>query len=71
MLLEKENAKVNKVSKETGINIIGDSPVAPTSVEAWTNQKLFMKGKAIGCPPDYFSPTGQRWGFRQDWCLFL
>ena len=63
MLLEKENAKVNKVSKETGINIIGDSPVAPTSVEVWTNQKLFMKGKAIGCPPDYFSPTGQRWGF--------
>lgn len=63
MLLEKENAKINKVSKETGINIIGDSPVAPTSVEAWTNQNLFMKGKAIGCPPDYFSPTGQRWGF--------
>ena len=63
MLLEKENAKVNKVSKETGINIIGDSPVAPTSVEAWTNQNLFIKGKAIGCPPDYFSPTGQRWGF--------
>ena len=43
MLLEKENAKVNKLSKETGINIIGDSPVAPTSVEVWTNQKLFMK----------------------------
>lgn len=63
MLLEKENSKINKISKETGINIIGDSPVAPTSVEVWTNQNLFMKGKAIGCPPDYFSPTGQRWGF--------
>ncbi len=63
MLLEKENSKINKISKETGINIIGDSPVAPTSVEVWTNQNLFMKDKAIGCPPDYFSPTGQRWGF--------
>ena len=63
MILEKENAKANELSNKTGIKIIGDSPVAPTSVEVWTNKDLFLEGKAIGCPPDYFSPTGQRWGF--------
>lgn len=63
MLLEKENEASNKLSEKTGIKIIGDSPVAPTAVESWVNQKLFLKGKSIGCPPDYFSKTGQRWGF--------
>lgn len=32
-------------------------------MESWVNQKLFLKRKSIGCPPDYFSKTGQRWGF--------
>lgn len=63
MLLEKENEKTNQSAKNMGLKIIGDSPVAPTAVEVWTNQNLFLKGKSIGCPPDYFSPTGQRWGF--------
>ena len=64
MLIEKENEKSNKLAKETGIKIIGDSPVAPTDVETWVNKDLFLKGMAIGCPPDYFSKTGQRWGFK-------
>ncbi len=64
MILEKENKKSNKLSEKIGIKIIGDSPVAPTDVETWVNQELFLKGKAIGCPPDYFSKDGQRWGFK-------
>ena len=64
MLIEKENEKSNKLAKETGIKIIGDSPVAPTDLETWVNKDLFLKGMAIGCPPDYFSKTGQRWGFK-------
>lgn len=64
MILEKENEKSNKLAQETGIKIIGDSPVAPTDVETWVNKNLFLKGKAIGCPPDYFSKDGQRWGFK-------
>lgn len=63
MILEKENEKSNKLAQETGIKIIGDSPVAPTDVETWVNQNLFLKGLAIGCPPDYFAKKGQRWGF--------
>ena len=64
MILEKENEKSNKLARETGVKIIGDSPVAQTAVDEWVNQKLFLKGKAIGCPPDYFSKDGQRWGFK-------
>lgn len=64
MILEKENEKSNELAKKTGIKIIGDSPVAQTAVDEWVHQKLFLKGKAIGCPPDYFSKDGQRWGFK-------
>ena len=64
MILEKENEKSNELAKKTGIKIIGDSPVAQTAVDEWVNQKLFLKGRAIGCPPDYFSKDGQRWGFK-------
>ncbi len=63
MILEKENDKSNKLAQETGIKIIGDSPVASTDVENWVNKNLFMKDLSIGCPPDYFSKSGQRWGF--------
>lgn len=63
MILEKENEKSNKLAQETGIKIIGDSPVASTDVENWVNKNLFMKDLSIGCPPDYFSKSGQRWGF--------
>lgn len=64
MILEKENEKSNKLAQETGLKIIGDSPVAQTAVDEWVHKNLFLKGKAIGCPPDYFSKNGQRWGFK-------
>ena len=63
MILEKENAKLNELSLKNGIKIIGDSPVASPSTDEWLYQDLFLKGKALGCPPDFFSPEGQRWGF--------
>lgn len=63
MLAEREIAASKSVNREAGISIIGDSPVAFTSVEEWQNQDLFMKDFALGCPPDYFSKDGQRWGF--------
>ncbi len=53
-----------------GIKIIGDMPiyVAYDSCDAWCNSDIFqldgeLKPVAVaGCPPDDFSPTGQRWG---------
>ena len=64
MILEKENEKSNKLAQKTGLKIIGDSPVAQTAVDEWVHKNLFLRGKAIGCPPDYFSKSGQRWGFK-------
>lgn len=62
-LIDMENQESNKLAKETGVKIIGDSPVASPAADEWANQNLFLEDKAIGCPPDAFSEDGQRWGF--------
>jgi 4-alpha-glucanotransferase len=52
-------------ANEKGISIIGDMPIymAPDSADAWTGSYILDKQKRIaGCPPDYFSATGQLWG---------
>ena len=64
MILDKENKKANAAAQANGIKIIGDAPVAQSSVDEWVHKDLFLQGKAIGCPPDYFSKDGQRWGFK-------
>lgn len=53
-----------------GVRIIGDIPifVAYDSADVWAHQEIFeldSEGRPTvvsGVPPDYFSPTGQRWG---------
>ncbi len=53
-----------------GITIIGDIPifVAEDSSDVWAHPDLFFLDEdrhptvVAGVPPDYFSPTGQRWG---------
>lgn len=53
-----------------GIKIIGDVPiyVAEDSADIWANPDIFwLDGErnpicVAGCPPDYFSTTGQLWG---------
>ena len=62
-LIDIANKESNELAQKTGIKIIGDSPVASPAADEWINQNLFLKGKAIGCPPDYFAKDGQRWGF--------
>jgi 4-alpha-glucanotransferase len=55
---------------ERGIRIMGDVPifVAHDSADVWAHPDLFLlddRGQptdVAGVPPDYFSPTGQRWG---------
>lgn len=57
-------------ANEHGIDIVGDLPifVSHHSVDVWSNRPLFdLKANGepwnvSGVPPDYFSPTGQRWG---------
>jgi len=53
-----------------GIEIIGDMPiyVAMDSADTWANPEVFWLDEqrqpvcVAGCPPDYFSATGQLWG---------
>ena len=62
--------KLKKYANENGIEIIGDLPiyVAFDSADSWSHPELFQfdeKGFPVavaGCPPDYFSVTGQLWG---------
>lgn len=62
-LVELEIEKSNARNNEKGLKIIADTPVAFTPAEVWMNQDLFLDDIALGCPPDYFSKDGQRWGF--------
>jgi 4-alpha-glucanotransferase len=63
-------AELREHIKEMGMLIIGDIPifVAHDSADVWANPELFYLDKTgkpeyvAGVPPDYFSPTGQRWG---------
>ncbi|HEY5648068.1 MAG TPA: 4-alpha-glucanotransferase, partial [Nitrospiria bacterium] len=58
-------------SRQRGIQIIGDLPiyVQHDSAEVWAHPRLFKLDQArrpyvvAGVPPDYFSATGQRWGY--------
>ena len=55
---------------QKGVCLIGDLPiyVAMDSADVWSQPFLFDLDKNLtpktvaGCPPDYFSPTGQLWG---------
>lgn len=61
---------VKYYAAQKGIRIFGDIPifVAHDSADVWGNQDLFYLEEdgnptvIAGVPPDYFSPTGQRWG---------
>ncbi len=61
---------LKKYANEKGIGIIGDIPiyVAMDSVDTWIHTQLFQFDEnknpvyVGGCPPDYFSETGQLWG---------
>jgi 4-alpha-glucanotransferase len=53
-----------------GVRLVGDIPifVAHDSADTWANRDKFYLDEfghptvIAGVPPDYFSPTGQRWG---------
>lgn len=61
---------LKRYANERGIRIMGDMPifVAHDSTDVWAHPELFSldaQGNptfVAGVPPDYFSPTGQRWG---------
>ncbi len=62
--------KVKQYANQNEIYIIGDMPIYVSfeSCDVWSKRELFdlnEKGypqNVAGVPPDYFSPTGQKWG---------
>ena len=66
----KQFDEVLAYAHEKGIKIMGDVPfyVDYDSCDVWMNRKDFLLDEEgnpeyiAGCPPDYFSETGQRWG---------
>ncbi|MBP5091836.1 MAG: 4-alpha-glucanotransferase [Bacilli bacterium] len=63
--------ELHEFASSLGASIIGDIPfyVGFDSADVWANQRYFLLENeskepsfVAGCPPDYFSKTGQRWG---------
>lgn len=72
----KQWKKLKDYANGKGIKIIGDIPIfaATDSADTWSNSEIFqytkskVPKKVAGCPPDYFSKTGQLWGnILYDW----
>ena len=70
-LFQRQWHALRTYANQKGIRLVGDIPifVALDSVDVWANQTQFNIDIATGqptwsagVPPDYFSPTGQRWG---------
>lgn len=76
-VFRKQAAEMKEYANERGIAIITDRPAypRPDSADVWGHQNVFMlekddKGfrRTSGCPPDYFDPSGQKWGhYLPDW----
>lgn len=69
-LFHRQWMALKQYANDRGVRLFGDLPifVAHDSADVWANPGLFHldeKGQPTviaGVPPDYFSPTGQRWG---------
>ncbi|MCD8048857.1 MAG: 4-alpha-glucanotransferase [Clostridia bacterium] len=69
-LFFKQWFKLKEYANEKGIEIIGDMPIycASDSADVWAEPEVFeldgeyLPSRVAGCPPDAFSPLGQRWG---------
>lgn len=70
LLFFRQWGDLQSYAHQKAIRIIGDIPifVAEDSSDVWAHPDLFFLDEerrptvVAGVPPDYFSPTGQRWG---------
>ncbi len=68
--LRSSGSKLRDAAAENGIRILGDVAIFVNmdSADVWVHPEIFELDEDLkpiriaGVPPDYFSPTGQRWG---------
>lgn len=63
--LDRQLKEATVYARKNGVILKGDIPIGISrrSVDAWCNPSLFNFGGQAGAPPDFFSETGQNWGF--------
>lgn len=69
-LFHRQWSQLRAHARERGIRLMGDIPifVSGDGCDTWADRSLFRLREdgrpdpIAGVPPDYFSPTGQRWG---------
>lgn len=63
--LHKQLCNAVQYAHSKGIALKGDIPIGVNrnSVDVWMYPTLFDREGSAGAPPDYFSKTGQIWGF--------
>lgn len=69
-LFYRQWSRLRNLCARLSIRLVGDLPIYVThdSVDVWANARYFRLDETgqptvvAGVPPDYFSPTGQRWG---------
>lgn len=69
-LFDEQWQELRAHATDKGVHLLGDLPiyVAGDGAEVWSQPELFELDanhkplRVAGVPPDYFSPTGQRWG---------
>ena len=69
-LFQRQWTSLKEYAQDKGVRLIGDLPifVAHDSADVWAHQHEYDLDAGgnptviAGVPPDYFSPTGQRWG---------
>ena len=61
---DREWTALRTYANDRGVRILGDMPlyVATDGADATLRPELFVTSEVAGCPPDYFSEDGQRWG---------
>ncbi len=75
VMVRRQWKAVHQIAADRGIEIVGDVPifVSGGGSDVWARRDLFRGSvdprsgawradPVTGVPPDYFSPTGQRWG---------
>lgn len=69
-LFHRQWSQLRAHARQRGVRMLGDIPifVSGDGCDTWAHRELFVFGAdnrpdpIAGVPPDYFSPTGQRWG---------